>query len=63
MQDDDFNPCHIEAHDIFHDVSDHLLQMAASGEIDLNTIARMEFRARLRHKAEQHIAVMARGAP
>ena len=63
MQDDDFNPCHIEALDIIRPASDYLLRMAASGQIDLNTLARLEFRARLRQQATQEIAAMARRQP
>ncbi len=63
MQDDDFNPCHIEALDILRPASDYLLRMAASGQIDLNNLARLEFRARLRHEATQHIAAMAARTP
>jgi len=63
MQDDDFNPCHIEGHDIFRDASDYLLQMAASGQIDLNRIARLEFRARRRHEAASQVADMAAQTP
>ena len=63
MQDDDYNPCHIEAFDIIRPASDYLLQMAASGQIDLNKLARLELRARLRHEATQHIAAMARSVP
>lgn len=51
MKDDDFNPCVIEAHDMFCDVSDYLLEMASSGQIDLNRIARLELAGRLTHKA------------
>ena len=43
--------------------SDCLLQLAAFGQIDLNNLARLEFRARRRHEAAQRIAVMAGGAP
>lgn len=63
MQDDDFNPCHIEALDIFRPASDYLLQMAASGQIDLNRLARLEFRARLRDQATRQIAAMDGRAP
>jgi hypothetical protein len=51
MQDDDYNPCDIEALEILRPASDCLLQMAASGQIDLNALARLEFRARRRHEA------------
>jgi len=63
MQDDDFNPCHIEADEIIRPASDYLLKMAASGQIDLNRLARLELRARLRHEAAQHIAAMEARAP
>lgn len=60
MQDDDFNPCFIEASEILNPASDYLLQMAASGQIDLNRLAQQEFRARLRHKATMDIIAMQR---
>ena len=63
MQDDDFNPCHIEASEILRPASDYLLQMAASGQIDLNALARLEFRARRRHEAEKQISLMAARSP
>lgn len=63
MQDDDYNPCEIEAFDILLPASDYLLQMAASGQIDLNCLARLELRARLRHEATKQIAAMTKGAP
>ncbi len=56
MQDDNFNPCDIEALEILRPASDHLLQMAAFGQIDLNNLARLEFKARRRHEAAQRIA-------
>ena len=56
MQDDDFNPCDIEALEILRPASDYLLQMAAFGQIDLNNLARLEFKARRRHEATQRIA-------
>ena len=56
MQDDNFNPCDIEAWEILRPASDYLLQMAALGQIDLNNLARLEFRARRRHEAAQRIA-------
>ena len=56
MQDDHYNPCDIEALEILRPASDYLLQMAASGQIDLNNLARLEFRARRRHEAAQRIA-------
>jgi hypothetical protein len=55
MQDDHYNPCDIEALEILRPASDYLLQMAASGQIDLNNLARIEFRARRRHEAAQRI--------
>ena len=55
MQDDHYNPCDIEALEILRPASDHLLQMAAFGQIDLNNLARLEFRARRRHEAAQRI--------
>ena len=55
MQDDYYNPCDIEALEILRPASDYLLQMAASGQIDLNNLARLEFRARRRHEAAQRI--------
>jgi hypothetical protein len=56
MQDDDFNPCDIEALEILRPASDYLLQMAAFGQIDLNNLARLEFKARRRYEATQRIA-------
>lgn len=56
MQDDNYNPCDIEALEILRPASDHLLQMAALGQIDLNSLAHLEFRARRRHEAAQRIA-------
>jgi len=56
MQDDHYNPCDIEALEILRPASDYLLQMAAFGQIDLNNLARLEFRARRRHEATQRIA-------
>jgi hypothetical protein len=56
MQGDYYNPCDIEALEILRPASDYLLQMAASGQIDLNNLARLEFRARRRHEAAQRIA-------
>ena len=61
MQDDGFNPCYIEASDILQPASDYLLRMAASGEIDLNALARLEFRARRRYEAAKHISLMTVG--
>ena len=58
MQDDDYNPCDIEALEILRPASDYLLQMAACGQIDLNALARLEFRARRRHEATRQIALM-----
>jgi hypothetical protein len=55
MQDDYYNPCDIEALEILRPASDYLLQMAASGQIDLNNLARIEFRARRRFEAAQRI--------
>ncbi len=63
MQDDDYNPCDIEALEILRPASDYLLQMATSGQIDLNQLARLELRARRRHEATQVIAAMDRRAP
>jgi len=63
MQDDDFNPCHIEAQQILQPASDYLLRMAASGQIDLNALARFELRGRLRHEATRQIIAMAASAP
>jgi hypothetical protein len=63
MQDDDYNPCDIEAYEILRPASDYLLRMAASGQIDLNALARLEFRARLREQATRQIAVIAARAP
>ena len=56
MEYDDNDLCSIEAHDILRPASDYLLQMAAFGQIDLNNLARIEFRARRRHEATQRIA-------
>jgi len=46
MEYDDHDLCSMEALDILRPASDCLLQMAASGQIDLNALARMEFNAR-----------------
>jgi hypothetical protein len=56
MQDDNYNPCDIEALEILRPASDYLLQMAAFGQIDLNALARLALRARRRHEAAQRIA-------
>jgi hypothetical protein len=56
MQDDHYNPCDIEALEILRPASDYLLQMAAIGQIDLNSLAHLEFRARRRHEAAQRSA-------
>ena len=56
MQDDNYNPCDIEALEILRPASDHLLQMAAFGQIDLNNLARFELRTRRRFEAAQRIA-------
>lgn len=63
LTDDDYNPCHIEALDILRPASDYLLKLAASGQIDLNKLARMELRARLRYEATCQIAAMAGSTP
>ncbi len=65
MQDDNFDNyiCGLEALEILRPASDYLLRMAASGQIDLNRLARAEFRARLRHEAAQQIAAMDARAP
>jgi hypothetical protein len=55
MQDDYYNPCDIEALEILRPASDYLLQMAAFGQIDLNNLARLEFKAPRRHEAAQRI--------
>ena len=56
MQDDNYNPCDIEALEILRPASDYLLQMAASGQIDLNNLARFELRTRRRFEAARRIA-------
>ena len=63
MQDDNYNPCDIEALEILRPASDYLLQMATAGQIDLNQLARLELRARRRHEATKVIAAMDRRAP
>jgi hypothetical protein len=63
MQDDNYNPCDIEALEILRPASDYLLQMATAGQIDLNQLARLELRARRRHEATKQIAAMDRRAP
>lgn len=63
MQDDDFNPCNIEAQEILQPASDYLLQMAASGQIDLNALARFELRGRRCYEATKQIIAMAQGGP
>ncbi len=55
MEYDDNDLCGIEALDILRPASDYLLQMAAFGHIDLNNLARLEFRARRRFEAAQRI--------
>lgn len=63
MEYDDNDLCGMEALEILRSASDYLLQMAACGQIDLNNLARLEYRARRRHEATQHIAAMARSVP
>lgn len=63
MQGDDYNPCDIEALEILRPASDYLLQMAATGQIDLNSLAHLEFRARRLHEAQQQIAALKAGTP
>ena len=63
MQDDDYNPCDIEALEILRPASEYLLQMITAGQIDLNRLARSELRARLRHEATKQIAAMERRLP
>lgn len=55
MEYDDNDLCSIEALEILRSASDYLLQMAACGQIDLNNLARIEFRTRRRHEAAQRI--------
>ena len=63
MEYDDNDLCTIEALDILRPASDYLLKLVTSGQIDLNKLARLELRSRLRHEATQHIAAMARSVP
>jgi hypothetical protein len=63
MQGDDFNPCNIEALEILQPASDYLLQMAASGQIDLNALARFELKGRRCYEATKQIAAMAAMEP
>lgn len=55
MEYDDHDLCSMEALDILRPASDCLLQMAASGQIDLNALARMEFHARCAPPATRDI--------
>lgn len=61
LTDDDITA--IEAYEILRPASDYLLQLAACGQIDLNKLARMELRARLRYEATCQIAAMAARVP
>ena len=61
LTDDDITA--IEAYEILRPASDYLLQLAACGQIDLNKLARLELRARLRYEATCQIAAMAARAP
>jgi len=61
LTDDDITA--IEVYEILRPASDYLLQLAACGQIDLNKLARMELRARLRYEATRQIAAMAARAP
>jgi hypothetical protein len=63
MEYDDNDLCGMEALDILRPASDHLLQMATAGQIDLNKLARLELRARRQYEATKQIAAMARSAP
>ena len=60
MQDDDYNPCDIEALEILRPASDYLLRMATSGQIDLNSLARAELRSRLEYAATMEIIALQR---
>ena len=59
LYDEDILP--LEAHEILRPASDDLLRMAANGQIDLNYLARAEFRARMEHQATLDIIAMQRG--
>ena len=63
MDYDDNDLCTIEAYEILRPASDYLLQLITAGQIDLNKLARIELRTRLRHEGTQQIAAMARRAP
>jgi len=58
LQDEDILP--FEAQEILRPASDDLLRMAATGQIDLNRLARAEFRARLQHQATLDIIALQR---
>jgi hypothetical protein len=64
MQDDDIDDyiCGLEAQEILAPASDYLLRRAAEGQIDLNKIARFEYRGRLEHQATLDIIEMQRRA-
>ena len=53
----------LEAHEILSGASDEVLQMAIAGQIDLNALARVEFRSRRRNEARQWIDILAAGQP
>lgn len=57
---DDNELCEMEALDILRPASDALLALIATGRIDLNRLARMQFRARRREESTQWIGALAR---
>ena len=57
---DDNELCEMEALDILRPASDALLALIATGRIDLNRLAGMEFRARRQQDATRWIGAMAR---
>lgn len=59
LYDEDILP--LEAHEILRPASDDLLRLAANGQIDLNRLARAEFRARMEYQATLDIIALQRG--
>ena len=53
----------LEAHELLRGASDEVLQMAIAGQIDLNALARFEFRSRRRNEACQWIETLAGARP
>jgi hypothetical protein len=63
MELDDYDLCNMEADHILTGASDYLLQLITCRQIDLNKLARLELRARLRHQATLDIIAMQGRAP